>query len=547
MAHIMLQPRAVKLLSRAALLSLLATTVLACAPGSEPLSDEDVSDDEKPFSSARATLVTFEFDGELTAPWQSNTTKLIKDQLFYTVGQLNAHDSVGRLDKVVISNVKKTQNGDGWMRVSYHAVLPVGWGESEIPSTFDLTLPRKIGPQSLASFTTAYGPTCSDDPAHVTSGNFWYHFRPGTEGCTFDPARVSTMTASVTVSSANTSGKFPEYDRIWEDGALRVVAVFGKYDDYATDPSDAGIRAYDEFVDTLGSGLAASFTTTPANLPASPGVSAPDVTFSGSIDGQKVEITALLIDSPKVATAAFDTRYGNLTKQADMVVYNGHAGLGANVKALASKGQFQKGRYTIFFFNGCDTFAYLDDKLPQRFATLNADDPAGTKYLDVATNLMPAYFNSMPDASLAFVGALARPADPKTYQQIFASVDSKQVVVVTGEEDNTYSPAPEDFGGIDLSGSLARGQEKRVETPLLAPGTYEVRLTETKPSAAGDVDLHVGVGYAPTTSHYDYRPYLYGSNETVTVTLDQPSKLFVMLRGYEDAPVAQSKYRLVIE
>ncbi len=535
-------------MSRAALLSLLLPLIAACAPGSEPIPDEEASEDSKPFSSARATLLTFEFDGTLTAPWQSNTTKLIKDQLFYTVGQLNAHESVARLDKVVLTNVKAVANGDGWMRVTYHASLPVGWGQtSDIPETFDLTLPKKIGPQSLSTFATDYGPTCSDEPSDVTSGNFWYHFRPAYDGCVFDPARVSTTTATVSVSGANTSGKYPEYDKIWEDGSLRVVAIFGKYTDYATDPGDAGIRAFNEFVDTVASNIGAGFATTPPSVGVSPGVGAPDITFTGTIDGRQVVITALLIDSPKVATAAFDARYGALTKQADIVTYNGHAGLGANVKALAAKGQFTKGRYTLFFFNGCDTFAYLDDKLPGRFATLNPDDPAGTKYLDVATNLMPSYFHAMPEASLALVGALAHPDDPKTYQQMFAQVDAKQVVVVTGEEDNAYAPEPEDFGGIDISGTLARGQEKRVETPMLAAGTYTIKMTETKPSAAGDVDLYVGVGYAPTVDQFDHRPYLYGSNETVTVELDVPGKVFVMLRGYDSAPVAQNKYRLVIE
>ncbi len=527
---------------------LLWTCLTACAPGDEPLDDEETSSSEKPFSSARATLVTFEFDGVLTAPWQSNTTKLIKDQLFYTVGQLNAHDSVGRLDKVVITGVKKEQNGDGWMRVSYHASLPVGWGSTtEIPSSFELTLPRKIGPQSLANFTSAYKAACADGGHDVTSGNFWYHFRPEAPSCTFDPAHVSTATASVTVSGSNTTGKFPEYDRVWEDDALRVVAVFGKYDDYATDPGDAGIRAYDEFVNAVGMGIGAGFATSPASVGASPGVSAPDITFTGSVGGRAVVITALLIDSPKVATAAFDARYGGLTKHADLVLYNGHAGLGANVKALSAKGQFTKGRYSVFFFNGCDTFAYLDDKLTKRFASLNPDDPAGTKYLDVATNLMPAYFHAMPEASLALVGALAHPEDPRTYQQIFAGIDEQQVVVVTGEEDNTYVPQAAPFGGLDVSGSLARGASATYETPLLPAGTYEVRLSETKPSAAGDVDLYLGVGYAPTVTQWDHRPYLYGSNEAVTIELDQPSRLFVLLRGYEQAPVQHSKYRLVIE
>src|SRR5688572_19006663 len=97
----------------------LALACLAIAPacaGSDSIDVEAADHAEKRFTSAQATLVSFEFDGELTAPWQTNTTKLIKDQLFYTVGQLNAHQSVGRLDQVVITNVKRLSNGaDGWM------------------------------------------------------------------------------------------------------------------------------------------------------------------------------------------------------------------------------------------------------------------------------------------------------------------------------------------------------------------------------------------------------------------------------------------------
>ncbi|MFO0554239.1 MAG: hypothetical protein U0271_38015 [Polyangiaceae bacterium] len=529
-------------------LAALAALTPACAPGNEVDDLEDTEQGEKRFSSDEATLVDFEFDGMLTAPWQTNTTKLIKDQLFYMVGQLNEHRSVARLDKVTITNVKRTSNGaDGWMKVTFHAKLPVGWGEGDAPSTFDLTFPRKIGPKSLTTFTDTYKGSCVDEDGHdVNSGNFWFHFRPEREGCTFDPAHISTTTAKVTVSTLNTTGKFPEYDKVWEDGTLRVVAVFGKYEDYSTSQSDAGIQAYNEFIDTVRETLGAGLTTTPANVASSPGVSAPDVTFSGTIDGANVSITALLIDSPKVATPTFDARYGELTKTADVITYNGHAGLGANVRALASKGQFTKGRYSVFFFNGCDTFAYLDDKLSGRFATLNPDDAKGTKYLDVVTNLMPAYFSSMPTASLAIVGALAHPNAPRTYQQIFSGIDSQQVVVVTGEEDNVYVPKATGFAGMDEAGSVGKGESKTYETPTLPAGKYTISLSE-KGTTAGDADLYVGVGYQPTLEMWDERPYLVGSNEEVTIELKTPSKLFVMVHGYEDAPVTANAFRLVVE
>ena len=48
----------------------------------------------------------------------------------------------------------------------------------------------------------------------------------------------------------STSGKYPEYDKVWQDKAFKVVAVFGKYDDGATS-GDAGISAYNRFEDEM--------------------------------------------------------------------------------------------------------------------------------------------------------------------------------------------------------------------------------------------------------------------------------------------------------
>ncbi len=50
---------------------------------------------------------------------------------------------------------------------------------------------------------------------------------------------------------------------------------------------------------------------------------------------------------------------------------------------------------------------------------------------------------------------------------------------------------------------------------------------------SGDADLYVKYGSAPTTSSYDYRPYLNGNNETVNVT-DPPAagRWYVMIRAY---------------
>jgi hypothetical protein len=531
-----------------ALLAAAVLSLAACAPGGSLADLEDTDSTEKPFSSARATLVVLDLDGELVAPWQSNTSKLIKDQLFYMVGQLNAHDSVARLDKVKLSKIVRTQLPDGWMKVTYRAEIPVGWGATDgIPSSFDVTLPKKIGPQSLTKFTTTYSGTCSEGGDHdVSSSNYWYHFRPAADGCVMNDADVVRRTAKVRIDASNTEGKYPEYDQVWSDGALRVVAVFGKYADGATSSDDAGIQAYDNFVAAMERDFGAETTTTPATIGVRPGVGAPDITWTGKIDAGQLSVTALLIDSPKVAGATFDARYKKLTETADIITYNGHAGLGANVRALAKKGNFLGGQYTMFFMNGCDTFAYLDDTLWKRFANMNPGDPEGTKHLDVLTNLMPAYFSSMPTASMALVSAMSQPEDPRTFDQIFTGIDAQQVVAVMGEEDNVFDPTPEAFEGLYRTGTVSRGESFAIATPLLPAGKYTVSL-EGLGGAGEDADLYVAKGYAPTTELFDVRPYLTGSDEEVTVELKSPTKLYVMVRGYEDAEAEVSHFALTID
>src|SRR6185503_6420047 len=127
----------------------------------------------------------------------------------------------------------------------------------------------------------------------------------------------------------------------------------------------------------------------PATLASSPGVSAPDIEFNATLPGGKtIHVVALLTDNVRVGLSqtAFRTRYENLSTRADYIVYNGHAGLGANVRAMASAGKWVQGQYVIIQLNGCDTFAYVDDALNRAHMLVNPDDTTGYKYLDLVNN-----------------------------------------------------------------------------------------------------------------------------------------------------------------
>lgn len=487
-------------------------------------------------ASAEAVVVDLAFSAELVTTHCFATRQTVQDQLLYTIGQLNGKNSVGRLDRLQISNLQQDTSG-GACKLTYDARLPVAWGNKrDVPRELELILPRDVSYQGLERFTTSYKDSCVDWGAHdVDAGSMWYYFRPEARGCTLAEADIVRTTAAVSVSPVNTTGKYPEYHKVWEDDALEVVAVFGKYKDGATS-GDAGIDAYNNFVSAIRRELAPyTPTTIPADVPQSPGVAMPDIEIAASLpDGKRVRVVALMVDNVREGGAAFEARYESLSSKADLIVYNGHAGLGANVRSLARMGQWVEGQYVIVFINGCDTYAYIDTALNEAHADVNPDDPEGTKYVDIVTNAMPSFFRSMAGATMAMVRGLLAHDEPRTYEKIFAEIDSAEVVIVTGEHDNTFVPGGDAPGPVDPSwpglserGSLAADEDRRFATPKLPAGTYRFET-----SGSGDVDLYVRIGEAPSEDLYDCRPYLSGSSEVCEVELAAPAEVHVMLNAY---------------
>jgi len=499
--------------------------------------------DGKYDASAEAIFLDFEFDGELLATSSFGASQRIEDQLLYTIGQMNGERGVGRLDKLVLSEIA-TESVEGKVRVTYHASLPVAWNkQNPVPSSYELIMPRDASYEGFERFATSYGHSCVDWGAHdVDSGSMWYYYRPKRSGCDLADDDVVRLEAAVSVSDINTTGKFPEYHKVWEDGALKVVAVFGKYEDGATS-GDAGISGYNNFVNAMKSELGRfGVTTVPETVPSAPGVDAPEVSFSATIDDDhRVEIVAILVDNVRTAGYEFDQRYGALSERADLIAYNGHAGLGANIRALARKGHWVTGQWAVVFMNGCDTYAYVDSALFDAHAAVNPDDSVGTKYVDIVTNAMPSFFSSMPNATRALVRGLLAFDAPRTYEQIFADIDRSEVVLVSGEQDNEFvpgggEPPVETWDGLTGSGTVAKDEEARWQTPQLPAGRYVFEITGT-----GDADLYTRIGDAPTTSLYDCRPFKTGSDETCEVELTAPATVHVMVRGW----AASSTYDLV--
>lgn len=359
--------------------------------------------------------------------------------------------------------------------------------------------------------------------------------------------RSPSNVARVLTSGAATPGKFPEYDEVWRDGSLNVVAVFGKADQQATSAAaDAGIASYNAYVAEVKA-LLANFqpVTIPAVVPTSPGVATSDIEFRASLSGgRKIRVNALLVDNLPTAPKAFNDRYGQLSTRADLITYVGRFDSGEPARVLLERGRFVSGQYAIALVNCCNAYGNLRATIAETRSGLNAGDPKGTRYLDVVTNAGAHFFVYGRLAAQALVRGLLNRDVPASYDKILDSATRPQDWLVTGEEDNVYRPPifpggatnPVPWDGIDETGTVTKSEERRLQTETLDAGSYLISLTGT-----GDADLYVRIGSPPSTTTYDCRPFKTGSTEGCVVTLGAPASLHIMVRGY--AP--SSTYRLI--
>ena len=425
-------------------LAFLPVLAIGCAaPTDEAAPVEEGSEDA--YTSATARLLDMEFDGEVQMAF-GDPDQTIRDQMLFTIGQLNGRTGVGRLDKLELSNVKSEQV-NGLTRVTYHAKLPVSMAKTtKFGRSYTFVLPKRADWEGQEAFYKKYsgghGGGCTDWGAHdLETGIYWYYYRPEQSGCTLDANDVVKTKASVRVSPENTRNSYPEYDKIWSDKTLNVVAIFGKVEDGAKTSADRGIWSHGHFVSTMRRELPGA-KVTPANVADRPGIESPDVTIESTLpDGRKVKITSFLVDNVREGGPAFERRYNELSADADVIAYNGHAGLGQNVRALAKMGTFKPAQYQIVYMNGCDTFAYVDGTLAETRAKLNPDDPTGTKYMEILTNSMPPNWDSLPNNTMSLIRDLMKLDAPESYTSLLSHFDQSGFVAVTGDEDNKFKPA----------------------------------------------------------------------------------------------------------
>jgi len=420
---------------RRALLSLLlgALPVSGCSAGHD---HEPAATSEAAITSELAKILDFRFTGEVIGPRNGAPRKAVVAQLMYVQGILTtARHGNGQIRNVKLTNVRETAEGDK-KRITYEASLPVAWPDDlEVPSSYELTLPRDV--TERARFDEKYDGRCGRR-LHGKD-TFWHDFDPNARRCKLDDADVTRRKVTVAPHSGETQNKYPEYDLLWADDRLGVVAIFGiierkKRDDYGFSEADRFIRS--------AAGLLSKARTTD-NQPSESILLHTTVTGSATVGGRTrdVAVDVFVVDRIERTGADFDARYDALTENADILMYNGHTESGEGLDALSHKGKVVPGHYQLVLLNGCQSFALMDDTMTHRRRAANGDaDPAGTKFLDVVTNALPGYADTLASVSAGLLAAAVKADTPKHYNELLSTMPEANVAVVFGEEDNRFTP-----------------------------------------------------------------------------------------------------------
>ncbi len=84
--------------------------------------------------------------------------------------------------------------------------------------------------------------------------------------------------------------------------------------------------------------------------------------------------------------------------------------------------------------------------------------------------------------------------------------------------------------GVAVTGLAGARRSQTAFSFQVPAGASQLRFAIS--GGAGDADLYVRYGALPTTSAYDYRPYLDGNSETVVPAASTEGTWYLMLRGY---------------
>ena len=319
----------------------------------------------------------------------------------------------------VILQITQDQKKSGARKITYKTsgtlllhkkvaaeILPVGAWEITMPANLD----------------KFYDENCTDE--HYNSiDDFWYFYDPFLEDCEYLAEaplanKVVVKVAAMKNIAADASAAFDEIRADNGNGELLQITTINGFSEDSKNPADDGRLSFEEVNIWLRkSGFTETVVASYANRPV--------LQFEKNLkkkDGSvvAVRITRLLAETAIAKkNVTFAKFFKAAIKDADVIIYAGHSGLGGNldIPSLEDKVgtlEFIPGKRQLIFLDGCSTYSY--------YLSMFADR-APKNQLSILTNGLVSYFTYEPFTHIALMKRLFKVNENPTWSEVLADME----------------------------------------------------------------------------------------------------------------------------
>lgn len=262
-----------------------------------------------------------------------------------------------------------------------------------------LNLPLPNNPYEI------YDEKCTDE--HYSGfGDYWYFYDPFRVGCEYlsrapMATNVNIKISEVEYKQLERTLKLPALRGDNANGSLFSIYIINGFSDDPKDKDDYGYDNFNEIGATFKE-MGFSIKKTRANSTKPLNIYRKTITLDNgkTVD---VEVKHLLVEtSIETRSKVFAKFFKEAVENADVVVYGGHSGLGANLdipslEEKAGKFKFNPNKKQIFFFDSCSSYSYY----LEHFAVEKTKSK-----IDILTNGLSSYFHTSTGILFAFMDRL---------------------------------------------------------------------------------------------------------------------------------------------
>jgi hypothetical protein len=393
-------------------------------------------------------------------------TKIIKNQIEHLMGYFQSEffyenfgfkGTLGEEYDFEFTQLKKGKKRNQWfLSYDFKGIAAV---EKEIfgrKKNLKVSLRLPLNPKTIYKRGVKKGKNLCTDDHYNSESDFFYFWDPNKKGCPLknDFKNVPKIKASLTTHK-NTRWSYPEYDKLYGDNGngqdLEIYVFFGYIDElknpFKAKTKDDSFLAYQKVKSALiRRGLElieneSHFRLYPHEEGFFKGANffsyfRKKVSFRGKTLHLKIKLflTDTGIDSED---DTFHYYYKKALNEADIIEYEGHSGLGANLSLDQLEiDRIDNKKYQLLFFNACSTYKYFNQEY------LNAK--GGPENLDIILSGLPTYSDSAANNSLAFLDNFLD-ASLLTFQTIISRIENSSeggpyLYSVVGDKDNSWRP-----------------------------------------------------------------------------------------------------------